>query len=191
VLQRLEELDVGGRHAAHQLAVERGHAVQSVALGQHGRMLGRGLEVLAVLDQFDAQRAHGGVLLDRVAVRHHDGRGQAMAARREAQRLAMVAARGADHVARPGLLARQRLEVGQAAADLEGADRRVVLVLGPQLRAQAPLEQRPGVLRRGRHGRVHGGERGFHFFAGESHGDHFLSVKATRTASAASTLPIT
>jgi hypothetical protein len=39
----------------------------------------RGLEVVAVLDQLDAERAHRRVLLDRVAARHDDGRGQAVA----------------------------------------------------------------------------------------------------------------
>jgi hypothetical protein len=41
------------------------------------------------------------------------------------------------------------LEIGQAAADLEGAHRRVVLVLDPAVGAQALAQQRPAVLRRG------------------------------------------
>jgi hypothetical protein len=117
----------------------------------------------------DAQRAHRRVLLHRVAVRHDDGGGQAVAPRGEADRLAVVAAGGADDAAHGGLLARQRLEVGQAAAHLEGAGRRVVLVLDPHGRPAARAAG-PGVLRRRRHDGGHRRAGGFDFFAGEIHG---------------------
>ena len=109
--QRLEEFDPAGCHAAHQFTMKRWHAMQPVAFGQEGGMLARGLELVAVLDERHAQRAHGRVLLERIPVRHHDGRGDAVAPRSEADRLAVVAARGADDVPHVGLFARQRLEV--------------------------------------------------------------------------------
>ena len=51
----------------------------------------------------------------------------------------------------------QAIEVDEAAAHLEGADRRVVLVLHPDARAQPRVEQRPALLRRRRHGGVDDG----------------------------------
>src|SRR5205814_1300507 len=44
-----------------------------------------------------------------------------------------------------------RVEIDKAAADLEGADRRMVLVLDPQLGADPPGQQRPAILRGRRH----------------------------------------
>jgi hypothetical protein len=43
------------------------------------------------------------------------------------------------------------VEEGQTAPHLEGADRRVVLMLDPDLRADPPAQQRPGNLGRRRH----------------------------------------
>jgi hypothetical protein len=94
-----------------------------------------------VLDERDAQRAHGGVLLDRVAVRHDDGAGHAVAARGPAHALAVVAARGADDFAGQRAALRELVKVGQAAADLERAHGRVVLVLDPAVGAQALAQQ--------------------------------------------------
>jgi hypothetical protein len=101
------------------------------------RVLAAVLEVVAVFDQRDAQGAHGGVFLHRIAVRHDDGAGHAVGARGPADALAVVAARGADDFAGECAGLRQLLEIGQPAADLEGAHRRVVLVLDPAVGAQA------------------------------------------------------
>ena len=103
------------------------------ARGERRGVLARGLEVVAVLDQLGAERAHRGVLLDRVAVRHDDRR-RARRARCAANaidwpwlpRVALTTPRS------PGSRAQQRVEVDQPAAQLERADRRVVLVLDPR-----------------------------------------------------------
>ena len=67
----------------------------------------------------------------------------------------MVAAGRADHAAHMRPLALQAFHVDQPAAHLEGAGRRVVLVLHPDLGAAARRQQRPGVVRRRREGGVH------------------------------------
>ena len=114
-----------------------------------GRRTGRGArllrppEVLAMLDQLGAERAHGVVLLDRIAPRHVDHGRNAMAAGREAQALPVVAARGGDDPGRIGALALQPVKIDQPAPHLEGADRRVVLL--DHDRGTQPLrQQRPG-----------------------------------------------
>ena len=56
-----------------------------------------------------------------------------------------------DQARRQVAPARQPVEHHQATAHLEGARRRVVLVLDPDLAAQLVGQQRPGVLGRRRH----------------------------------------
>jgi hypothetical protein len=167
--------------------MEGGHHVQAARFGQGHRVLACRLEILAVLDQLDAQGSHGRVLLHGIAVRHDDGRRKAEAPRAPADRLAMVAARGRDHAAYLRRPSRQPVEVGHAAAHLEGAGRRMVLVLDPHRQAQAIAQQGPGVLRGRRHEAAHAGERLVDVLASEL---HFGSTSAMRTASAPSTVPI-
>ena len=112
-------------------------------------VLAGSLEIVAVFDQRHAQCAHRGVFLQRIAVRHDDGAGHAVGARGPANALAMIAPRGADDFAGESAGLCQLLEIGQPAADLEGAHRRVVLVLDPAVGAQSFAQQRPAVLRRG------------------------------------------
>ena len=68
-----------GAHAAQQVGVKAGHHVSATLLCQVHGVLARFLKIVAVLDERDAQRAHGGVLLHRVATRHNDGAGHAVA----------------------------------------------------------------------------------------------------------------
>ncbi len=128
--------------------------MQLIALGERGGVLARRLEVGAMLDHLRTQRAHRGVLLARIALRHHHHAAQPGAARGKRHRLPVIAAGGADH-AEAARIARQPLEVHQPAADLERAHRRVVLVLDPDLGAECRGQLRPRVLRRGRHGGAH------------------------------------
>ena len=160
-LDRPEELDPVGRDATHQIIVERRHHVQAVRLRERNRVLACGLKVGAMLDQLDAERAHRRVLLERVAVRHDDGCREPMQACREADRLTMVAARRADHTTTVRLALSQRVEINEAAAQFERADRRVVLVLDPHLGADPPTEQGPRLLRRRRERGMHDALRGF------------------------------
>ena len=114
-------------------------------------MLARCLEVIAVLDQLDPERAHRGVLLAAVAMGDDDGSRQSVASRGESDRLPVIAARRADHTARPLRLLAEVMEIDQPAAHLESAGRRVVFMLYPDLGAHLLAQQRPGILR----GRCH------------------------------------
>ena len=122
---------------------------------------------MARLDQFGSERPHRGVLLHRIAVRHDDGGGKAVARGREGNALAVIAAGRAYHPTRFGPVALEAIHVDHAAAHLEGAGRRMVLVLHPDLAAGAPCEQRPGILRRRRHCRVHQAGGGLDFVEGQ------------------------
>jgi hypothetical protein len=76
----------------------------------------------------------------------------------ERERLAVIAARRADHAVDMRPLALEPVEIDEPAAHLEGADRRVVLVLDHDFCADAGGEQRPNKLRRFRHRRAHDGQ---------------------------------
>ena len=103
--------------------------------------------VAAVLDELGTERAHRGEL-DRVRpLGDADARLEAEEARRVGDRLAVVARRGGDQAAAPLLLAQLRDEV-DAAANLEGADRLVVLVLDPDLGADELAQRGVAVERR-------------------------------------------
>ncbi len=117
--------------------------MQAALGGKLSCMLARLLKVAAVLDQRGAERSHGGVLLDRVAVRHDDRGGDAVAGGRQRDRLAVVAAGGADHTVEPGLAPHQFVQVDRAAAQLERADAAMVLVLDPGPCPEPGIEQRP------------------------------------------------
>jgi len=153
--QRIEQLERITRDASHQVVVERRHHVPAPLVGEALRRLARGLEVVARFDQLGAEGPHRRVLLTAVAVRHEDRHRQIVRPRRTRDRLAVVAARRAHHGPRGRLAAHQAVQVDQPAAYLERAHRRVVLVLDPQPGAGQALQQRPVVLRRGRHLCVH------------------------------------
>ena len=61
----------------------------------------------------------------------------------------------------PARVRRRCVEVDEAAAKLEGADRRVVLVFDPHGRYRVSVEQRPTLLRRRRHRGIHDLRRSF------------------------------
>jgi hypothetical protein len=81
----------------------------------------------------------------------------------------MIAARGADHTLHTGAVVLEVVNIDQSAAHLEGADRRVILMLHPDLAPGAPGEQWPGILRRGRHGGVDNGRRVFDILQRQHH----------------------
>ena len=116
--------------------MERRHHVQAGELGVARGFFGGRLKVLAMLDQFGAERAHGAVLLHRIAARHINHGRNAVAAGRERKALPVIAARGGNDPGRIRPLALQPVEIDQPAAHLEGADRRVVLVLDHDGRAE-------------------------------------------------------
>ena len=62
----------------------------------------------------------------------------------------MIAARGRNHAANTARARRRCIDVDEPAAHLEGADRRVVLVLDPDLAAAALVQQRPALFGRRR-----------------------------------------
>ncbi len=143
--------------------MERGPELEAALFRNlRGALLGL-VEIPPVLDELGAERAHGGVLLGRIAVRHHDRDRHVFLRAREGERLAMVAARRGDHALHVRALAREPVEIHEPAAHLEGADRGVVLVLDHDIHARACPQQRPGILRRRRHGGAHDGQDGFEF----------------------------
>ena len=156
-----EELERVGGDAGDELGLERADEAQSLGLRERRRVLARLVEVAAVHDEIRAERLHRRVLVARVALRHDDRAAHAMPARGEGEALAVVAARRADDAGERGVARLERRQQVEAAAHLERAGRRVVLVLDPDLAARAAREQRPRVLRRGRHRRVDVARGGF------------------------------
>ena len=152
-----------GRNSQHQIRVERRHHMEACELRAAFGLFARGLEILAVLDQFGAKTFHRAVLLDRIAARHVDHRRHAVPARRKREALAMIAARGRNNARRVRPLALQPLEIDQAAAHLEGSDGRVVLMLDDDRRTEPFGQERPGMRRRRRHRRVDDLQRPFEF----------------------------
>src|SRR5262249_43400004 len=114
-------------------------------LGEFERIL----EVAAVLDKFGPKRAHRGVLFTAVTMRYDDRRSYPGARRRIRDTLAVIAARRRDQAGDRMRCAREAVDIDDSAAQLERADRAVVLVLDPDLGAGARAEQRPSDLRRG------------------------------------------
>ena len=155
-----------GRDAGYQVGCEGRREFQALGGGDAGGFLARRFEIRAMLDQPRTERAHRRVLLHAVAVRHDDRHGHAVALPGIGERLPVVAARRRDDAGDIGALARKTFDIDQAAAQLEGAGWRVVLVLDPDIRAAAFAQQRPTVLRRAREARMHQMLRGFEF--GES-----------------------
>ena len=93
-----------------------------------------------MLDQLRAERLHGAILFAAVAVRDDDGCGQSPAAGRKSYALAVVAASGCDDAGEVWLVAHEPIHVNSRAAQLEGADGRVILMLEPDLGACALIE---------------------------------------------------
>jgi hypothetical protein len=162
-----------------EIAVECRREREAALARDRGSVFLRFVEVAAVFDELGAEGLHGGILLGRVATRHHNRRGNSGAPRRKRKRLTMIAARGRHdpHDLRP--LASQPIHIDHAAAHLERADRRVVLMLDEDIRADAGREPRPFVLRRRRHGGSHDRQRGFNLGEGEQrrgHGETLRSI---------------
>ena len=113
--------------------------------------LGRCLEIVPLLDHFDAQCSHGGILLDAVANRNHDSGGNPKLAGGEANRLTVIAPRGGDYSGRLRSIPTKVVEVDETAAHLKCTGRSVILVLHPHRGANSCLEQRPPILWGRRH----------------------------------------
>ena len=127
------------------------HICEAAIGGERGGKFERLLKIVAVLDQLHALGQHGAILLLAVAVRDDNDRLQAEQPCGHADALAMIAASGRHHAleGRFGLL--EPVHINQRAAQLECAYGGLVLVLDPGFSREAFIDQRPGVLRRGRH----------------------------------------
>ncbi len=145
VFDDLERL--GADPCDQERLVARVDVTVAVLGGQRRAVLASLVEVLTVLDQLRALRAHRGQL-DRVGAFRdaHAGR-DAEEARGVGDRLPVVASRGGDQSAPPLVLPELRDEV-DAAADLEGAHRLMVLVLHPDLGPEQLVESGIGIERR-------------------------------------------
>ena len=81
--------------------------MQAAYVGEPHRLLARGLEVAAELDQLGAERAHCGVLLARIAFRREDRHAKASAPPGESEALAVIAAGRRNEAARRRLAPQQ------------------------------------------------------------------------------------
>src|ERR1700682_2843525 len=126
--------------------------------------LGGCLKVASVLDDFDAERAHRGVLAGAVTDWYDDGGSDIVLARGIAYCLAVIASCCRDDTCwlLPG--AQKLVQVDETAAHLECSRRPVVLVLYPDGRPDSRLEQWPPVLRGGGHRFVDQSSGGFQLF---------------------------
>ena len=79
----------------------------------------------------------------------------------------MIAPRGGHDAAHLGAIALQTVEIGDAAADLECAGRRMVLMLDPDFAAGTGSEQGPGIACGGGECRMHESGGGFKLGKGE------------------------
>ena len=119
--------------------------------------LQRLLKIEAVFHQLDALGHHGAVFLLAVAVGNDDDSFQAEQARGHANALAMISAGCRDDTGQVGMVLLEPVPVDQRAAQLECADGTVVFMLDPSLNAgllaggKTLVDERPRILRRGRH----------------------------------------
>ncbi len=164
---RAKQLQRIGRDAAHEIAVERRYHFEAFGRGIARRLFAGGLKVRAVLDETRAVGAHRRVLLNRIADRREDDWLDAGARGREGEALAVVAARGGDERAGLRRAPLELIDVGKAAAHLEGAGRVVVLVFDDDLSSEPTREQRPSDGGRRRKHLAHKRFGSFEFGEGE------------------------
>src|SRR5262249_48392238 len=127
--QRVEDFQGVGADAGDQVGlVGRVDVAQPLAPADDLAVFAGLVVVAAVLNQFGAENPDGGDLVWVVARRHHDDTADAEEAAGVGQRLAVVP-RGAGDDTAAFLLLRQPRDKVNAAANLEGGGRRVVLVL--------------------------------------------------------------
>src|SRR5262245_20924218 len=141
-------------NANYEVSVE-GRCIFESALGRnpYGSFLCL-VEVSAMLDELGADCAHRRVFLSRVAVRHYDRHSNAGVCSGESQRLAVVTARGGHDPSHLRPRALESVKIDNAATQLEGTYRRVVLVLYDDFHTGQRLEQRPSILWRRRNDRA-------------------------------------
>ena len=113
------------------------------------------LIVLAKFDQFCALGPHRCVLFHTIAVRHHNNRRQPEPFRCQRHRLPVISSCRRNQPARPWSALHQLLDIHDGCSRLERPGWRLVFVLYPNLTPQSFAQQRPAVLRRGRHHAVH------------------------------------
>ena len=147
---RGQHLQKARRHPRHQMPAHRLHTMPAMLRLERHCMFGRGLKIVAMLDQLRPQCAHRGILLDRVPLWDNDHRAKPVLPRRQRNRLTMVPPRGRDHGAARSQLRPQRVHVDQPTPHLERPNRHVVLMLHPDRPAGPRIDLRPCVLRRGR-----------------------------------------
>ena len=147
----LEELHCITGGAEDKLRVEGIDELEGALGGEGAGKFKCGLEVVAVLDELDSLGEHGLVLLRAVAVGDDDDGFETEKAGGEANALSEIAAGGRDDAGEGGVSIFEPVQVDDCSANFEGADLGVVLMLDPCLSAEALIEKRPGVLRRGRH----------------------------------------
>ena len=152
---RLEQLIGIGADTPDKVRMKRRHEVITAVVPDFRRRRPARVEVLAGGQDLAAEGCHRGVLLRRIAFRHHDHAGNAVALCRQGNGLAVVAAGGGHHPLGHRAVPAQLLDIDQPAACLEGPGRRMVLVLHDDVDTQRPAQQGPGIGGRRRHERAH------------------------------------
>ena len=128
--------------------MERRDGMKRARVGEPHRLFARGLEVGAVLDEVGAERAHGGVLLRGIPLRHDDGDRKAEPPPGEGEALTVIAARRGNQPRGVRRAPAEPVDERHSAAHLEGAGGMMVFVLDDDLGAEPAREQRPGERRR-------------------------------------------
>ena len=188
-----QELERIGRDAEREIAMEGRNRMQAARFREPHRFLARGLKVMPELDELGAERAHGGVLLARIALRREDRHLQAGAPPGEGEALAVIAARRRDEAPRLRLAPHERVDISEPAAHLEGARRLVVLVLHHDLGLKPLGEERPGKSRRRAQGPEHDLVRPAHFLKREhriafANSEHLVGAHPPRSSRAAAAI---
>jgi hypothetical protein len=148
--RRTEDFESVAGDAGDQIAMVRRNEVQPL-LGSHPMRFVPGfIEVTAKLDDPRSERGDRGVLIGRVAKGEIDGGAQSSAQRRKGNRLPVIPASCRNHPFDVCVRLTQAMQVYQAAAYLERASRRVILVLDVDLATGARAQFGPRMERRRR-----------------------------------------
>src|SRR5689334_16999825 len=129
--------------------------MQRPGLGEnHGLLVGV-LEIAAVFHELSAKRAHGGIFLATVALRHDQHAGKTGPRGGKSYALAVIPTSSSNNTSDVRIPPLELFHVDDAAAYLECPDRGMIFVLKPDVSSSALREQRPADLRCRRHHLMH------------------------------------
>src|ERR1700722_7994716 len=106
--------------------MKRRNRVQAERVREPHRLLSCRLKVAPELDQFSAERTHGGVFLGRIALRDDDRHLEPCAPPGKGKTLAVTATGRRNDSANCGVALGERVDISEAAAHLESAGQQMV-----------------------------------------------------------------